>query len=107
MATEGDRRLETDFHQTGNGNNDVGFGRSWKCVPGKVARPPQWLHGLSARLGSKSSGLWQKFSCPRIARNWKAVLLQGTSLRKGDTCNHFITSWKLNTQLYLRCHLDS
>ena len=84
-----------------------GFWEELEMCPGKVARPPQWLHGLSARLGSKSSGLWQKFSCPRIARNRKAVLLQGTSLRKGDTCNHSITSWKLNTQLYLRCHLDS
>lgn len=65
------------------------FSEQLEMCPGKVARPPQWLHGLSARLGSKTSGLWQKFSRPRIARNWKAALFQGTSLRKGEYLQPF------------------
>ena len=68
MATEGDRRLETDFHQTGTGNNDVGFGSSWKCVLGK------WQDLPSGCMASLQGWALKPLDC---SKNSHAPELQG------------------------------
>lgn len=68
MATEGDGILETDFHQTGNGNNDVGLGSSWKCVLGK------WQDLPSGCMASLQGWALKPLDC---SKNSHASELQG------------------------------
>ena len=67
MALEADRRLETDFHQTGNRNNGADFG---------VAGTVTWQSGKIPRMRGGCVASLQGWT-PSCGKNFHAPELQG------------------------------